>query len=99
MEAPDLQAAYELLRTELVSHDAALSDIPFCVLLTKVDLLPAPRELELEATGAWGIFELSSATREGVPELLEALWNQVQAARDDDEDEEEPFPELEEWSG
>jgi GTP-binding protein len=99
VDAPDLQSAYELLRRELLSHDAALGGIPFCVLLTKVDLLPPRRELPLEASESWGVFELSSVTREGLPELLEALWKQVQIARRDDETEEETFPDLGEWSG
>ena len=100
VDAPDLQSAYELLRTELASHDAALSRIPFCVVLTKVDLLPAARKLALEAPEAWGTFEVSSVTREGVSALLEALWTRVQAARREGlEGDEEPFPELGEWSG
>ncbi len=100
VDAPDVQRSYELLRRELRSHDAALEGIPFCVLLTKLDLLPPPRELTLDAPDAWGVFELSAVSREGLPEVLEELWKQVRAARREDERaEDELFPELGEWSG
>ncbi len=77
IDAADIQGAYELLRHELLSHDAALVGIPFCVLITKVDLVPVPREVELEAPDAWGVFQISSVTREGLPDALEALWARV----------------------
>ena len=37
-EAEDPQATYELLRNELLSHDAALEGIPHCLVITKADL-------------------------------------------------------------
>ena len=99
IDAEDIQGAYELLRHELLSHDAALAGIPFCVLITKVDLLPLPREVELEAPDAWGVFQISSVTREGLPDALEALWARVAKEKDArDGGEEERFPELEEWT-
>lgn len=99
IDAVDIQEAYELLRHELLSHDAALARIPFCVLITKVDLVPAPRDVSLQAPDAWGVFQVSSVTREGLPAALEALWARVareKSARNGEK--EEPFPELEEWT-
>jgi GTP-binding protein len=98
IDAADLQGAYKLLRHELVSHDAALAGIPFCVLITKVDLVPAPREVELEAPGAWGVFRISSVTHEGLPDALEALWARVAEEKDSRNGGDEHFPELEEWT-
>ena len=99
IDAGDIQGAYELLRHELLSHDAALVGIPFCVLITKVDLVPLPREVELEAPDAWGVFQISSVTREGLPDALEALWARVAEEKDArDGGEEERFPELEGWT-
>jgi GTP-binding protein len=99
IDAGDIQGAYELLRHELLSHDAALAGIPFCVLITKVDLVPVPREVELEAPDSWGTFQISSVTREGLPDALEALWARVAKEKDaQNGGEEERFPELEEWT-
>lgn len=99
IDAEDIQRAYELLRGELLSHDPALARIPFCVLITKVDLVPVPRKVELEAPDAWGVFQISSVTREGLPQALEALWARVaKELGDRNGGEEESFPELEEWT-
>lgn len=103
LDAPDLQRAYDLLRAELRGHDAALGSIPFCVLLTKADLAPTPRETKLEAPGAWGIFEVSAVTREGLHDVLEALWRRVaeekraEAGGATGGDADRRFPELGEW--
>jgi GTP-binding protein len=99
IDAEDIQRAYELLRGELLSHDPALARIPFCVLITKVDLVPASREIELEAPDAWGVFQISSVTREGLRRTLEALWVRVaKELGERNSEEEESFPELEEWT-
>ncbi len=98
IDSLDLQATYRLLRNELLAHDSALDRIPFCVLITKVDLLPAPREVALDAPEAWGMFHVSSVTREGLTDVLEALWAQVQKEKRDERGDEERFPELEEWA-
>jgi len=101
LDAPDPQAAYDLLRAELRGHDGALAGIPHCVALCKADLRPAgERDAPLRAPDAWGVFVISSITREGIPELVEALWERVRAERDrsrPDGEGDEVFPELEEW--
>ncbi|MFQ5679823.1 MAG: GTPase ObgE [Gemmatimonadota bacterium] len=82
IDLPDRQAAYDLLRRELTEHDAALAEIPHCVLVTKADLVPEEERVPgLEARGAWGTFVLSSATGEGVAPVMEALWRRLQEER------------------
>lgn len=102
VDEADPQAAYDLLRRELRAHDPALAGLPHCVLLTKLDLLPPDeREPTLHAPDAWAAFPLSSVTREGVPEALEALWARVQeekARRGRGPEKEEEFPDVEEWA-
>ncbi len=103
LDAVDLQQAYEMLREELASHDAALERIPHCVLVTKVDLVPpGEREVSLEAPGAWEIFEISSVTGEGLEALNEALWRRVREEKEraagSDGDDGDPFPEIETWA-
>jgi len=101
VDVPDPQATYDLLRAELRGHDAALGGIPHCVALCKADLgTPEEGKVALEAPDAWGVFVVSSVTREGIPELVEALWERVRAERErgrPEEDGDATFPELEEW--
>ncbi|MFO7589198.1 MAG: GTPase ObgE [Gemmatimonadota bacterium] len=99
-DAPDPQATCDLLREELRRHDAALARIPYCVALCKADLVPPEgREVSLVAPGAWGVFRISSVTREGIAELVEGLWERVreEKERSRPDEGERIFPELEEW--
>jgi GTP-binding protein len=91
VDLEDLQAQYDLLRAEIRQHSPALAEKPHCVVLTKADLVPPGEAPSIEAPEAWGQFLISSVTRQGLPELLEGLWQQAEAARrieeplDDDE--------------
>jgi len=80
LDAEDLQGEYDRLRVELEAYSADLAATPFCVGLSKVDLLPpdAPAPV-LDAEGASGVFTFSSVARQGVTELLEKLWEASQA--------------------
>ena len=94
LDSPDPQAEYGLLRRELHSYSAALAERPHCVVLTKADLLsPDDAPPEVDAPDAWGTFTVSSVSRRGLPELLEALWartrEEVAAERRREADEEE----------
>ncbi|MFQ5889051.1 MAG: GTPase ObgE [Gemmatimonadota bacterium] len=99
MDAPDPQAAYDMLRSELLAHDTALARIPHCVLLTKSDIVAAhPRPPALAAPDAWGCFTVSAVTGEGLGELCEALWKKAREERTRSATPQaDPFPELEEW--
>lgn len=94
VDAADAQAEYGLLRNELAAYSAELAAKPHCVLLTKLDLLgPDAAVPVLDAPEAWGVFEVSAATRRGLAELLEALWRHVRGvvAEEQGELEEEPY--------
>jgi len=96
----DPRAAYELLREELRSHDAALDGLPHCVLLTKCDLVPqAERGAPLTAPDAWGVFVISSVSGEGLSEALEGLWAEVRAEKERAAGAAggDPFEGVEEW--
>jgi 50S ribosomal subunit-associated GTPase HflX len=62
------------------------------VVVTKTDLLPSDHDLpELQVPKAWGVFLVSSVTREGLSPLLESLYTQTRkeaekAALEEDED-------------
>ena len=93
LDSPDPQAEYDLLRRELHSYSEALARRPHCVVLTKADLLgPDDAPPEVDAPDAWGTFVVSSVSRLGLPELLEALWARTReevAAERREADEEE----------
>ena len=105
VDVPDAQEAYDRLRTELRAHDAALAAIPHCVVVTKSDLVPATDRAELAeriaAPGAQDVFVVSSVTRDGLDDLVQALWKQVEEAKAADrpagEEDTVHFPELDEW--
>lgn len=100
-DVEDLQAAYDTLRHELRSHDEALAAFAHCVVISKVDLVPTEDRSELansiDAPESWGTFVVSSVSREGLSDLCEALWTQVESGRDRDAGPDDPFPDLDEW--
>jgi len=98
-DAEDAKATYDLLRKELLSHDAALDQIPHCVVMTKADLVPAgEREWDFEAPDAWGRFVISSVSGEGLADFLEGVWARVDERRTEERGETpDLFPELEQW--
>ena len=71
----------EVIRRELDLFHAPLLDRPQVVAATKIDALDEPSRLESlrEAARALGlpVFPLSGVTGQGVPELLEAVWQRV----------------------
>src|SRR5207302_374217 len=85
----DPQATYELLLREAASYSPELASKPHIVVLTKLDLLPAPRSLgpsgtplglpAIRTTGGAPVVAVSSVTREGLPELMETLWQALRA--------------------
>jgi GTP-binding protein len=81
VDSPDAQAEYDRLRRELTRYSPVLAAVPHCLVFTKADLLgpdaPVP---ELDAPEAWSRFLVSSATRQGLDALIEALWARVRAA-------------------
>ncbi len=76
VDSPDPQATYELLRREAALYSADLAAKPHVVVLSKLDLLPAPRSPlpEIRTQGGAPVVAVSAVTREGIPQLLETLW-------------------------
>ncbi len=95
LDAEDLQGEYDALREEVRRYSAELAAKPHCVVLTKLDLLPADAvPPELNAPDAWGVYAISAVSRRGLDELLEGLWSHVRRALQESWEEE---PEAEEW--
>src|SRR5437899_11037580 len=76
VDSPDPQGTYELLRKEASLHSAELAAKPHIVVLSKLDLLPAPRSTlpEIRTQDGAPVVAISAVTGEGVPQLLETLW-------------------------
>lgn len=80
VDAEDPQGEYDELRDELAAYSEELAARPHCLVLSKTDLLPADAPLpEVEAADAWGTYAISSVARDGVDELLSALWDRSRA--------------------
>jgi GTP-binding protein len=88
-DALDPQEVYEKLRAELRSYSEELAGKPFCVVFTKADLLPADWPApSVNAPEAWGQFVISSVAQRGVEALMEALWTEAAATRQEEVGEE-----------
>ena len=75
VDTENIQQAFYALRAELEAYSPELATAPFCVVLTKTDLLPPDAELpKFQPQGAWAVFRVSSSTNRGLDELLTALW-------------------------
>ena len=80
VDSEDVQGEYDRIRAELEAYSTDLARTPFCVGLSKIDLLPADAPVpSLNAEGALGIFALSSVAHRGMTDLLERLWEASQA--------------------
>ena len=84
-DSPDPQATYELLRREAAAYSPELAAKPHVAVITKLDLVtpdtrhPTPDTLIRTDDGA-PVLAVSAVTRQGLPELLEKLWQTLQSA-------------------
>ena len=86
---------YETILEELKAYSPELAGKPRITAMNKVDALDegtrAERRAELEAV-AGKVYEMSGVSREGVDEVLRALWREVAKARRAEAPEEEARP-------
>ena len=84
VDAEDPQTELAALREELRAYSADLATKPFCVVLTKTDLLPPDAPLPtMDAPDAWGVHAISAVAHQGLDELIEDLWAHVRRAVED----------------
>jgi GTP-binding protein len=99
VDSPDPAEEYRRIREELARYSPDLAGLPHCLVVTKMDLIPPGEDSpEVPAPDAWGVFPVSSATRAGIPPLLEALWKHAQAEIRAEEPGPEEEPEEEWWT-
>jgi GTPase len=85
----------EILDKELAQHSAAFSGRPKIVALNKADIAPHRARFEELKARFKEVFMISAATGEGVPALLEHLWQLADELRRQDKDTVESMPEKE----
>ena len=83
----------ETLREEVEEYSEALAGKPFCVVLSKADLLgPDDDPPALDVPGAWDTFVLSAVSGRGVDDWKEAVWSRVREELEEDQAEDtEPW--------
>src|SRR5688572_23688460 len=93
VDALDVQEEYELLRSELRKYSDELADKPHVILITKMDMLgPDDEPPRVDAPDAWGQFAISAVAHQGLPDVLEAMWQRVRdVIEDESPDEEETY--------
>ncbi len=81
----DPVASFEIMRQELAAYDAGLSKRPFAVVATKIDIAGDGARLERLKTYCrrrrLRFMAVSSATREGLDELITAVGRHVETLR------------------
>lgn len=77
IDAMDWQAEYDQLRNEISSYSPELAAKPHCVVFTKLDLLGEHYIPPVSAPGAFGLFAISAANRDGLDALLSVWWTQL----------------------
>ena len=81
-DAADPEALLARLRHELERYSSRLAELPYAVVLSKMDLRPPEADAPaLEAPGAWDTYRVSAVTGEGLKALLEGCWSQLDAVR------------------
>jgi GTP-binding protein len=73
----DWQATYDRLRHEIAEYSRELAEKPHCVVFTKMDLLGDDKPPPIEAPGAFGVYAISAAGRNGLDVLLAAWWSKL----------------------
>lgn len=82
IDAMDWQEEYDQLRREIAAYSPELSDRPHCVVFTKLDLLGEDYVPPIRTDGAFGIFAISAAGRQGLDRLLAGWWTELLRLRE-----------------
>ena len=82
VDGEDPAATLAGLRRELKEYSPRLTELPWAVVFSKMDLHhPGEAKPALDAPGAWDCYHVSAVTGDGLGELLEGCWRQLRAAR------------------
>lgn len=92
-DSEDPGAELETLRSEVEEYSPELAAKPFCVVISKADLLgPDAGAPSVRSGEAWGVFLISAVSGRGLEDWKEAMWSRVR-----EEVEEERAEDAEPW--
>lgn len=92
IDSMDWQEEYDQLRREVSEYSKELAAKPHFVVFTKLDLLGELYIPPIEAPDALKIMAISSATREGIDELIDAWWRQLLSMKKESAKKSEAIP-------
>ena len=95
IDAAEWQQEFDQLRHEISVYSPELSQKPYCVVFTKLDLLGEDYVPPIEAPAAFGTYSISAAARTGIDALLAGWWTELLRLRVEGERREDatlPFP-------
>lgn len=92
IDSLDWQGEYDQLRHEVAEYSKELAAKPHFVIFTKLDLLGELYVPPIEAPDAISVMSISSATREGIDELLSAWWTQMLSMKTAEKKDQEIIP-------
>jgi GTP-binding protein len=92
VDTEDPAEELRVLRAELAEYSEALAEKPFCLVLSKADLLGPGDEPEVPSTpDAWGTFVVSAVSGRGIDGWKEAMWDRVRTEVEEEEPDAEPW--------
>jgi GTP-binding protein len=78
LEGRTPQEAYQRVNAELKAYSPALAQRPQLIAANKMDLAEAHANLPaFRQSVGQPVYPISCATGEGIPELVDAIWNQL----------------------
>ena len=77
IDSVEWQREFDQLRHEISVYSPELSQKPYCVVFTKLDLLGEEYLPPIEAPDAFGLYSISAAARTGIDQLLAGWWTEL----------------------
>lgn len=91
VDGEDPAATLAGLRRELEEYSPGLTELPWAVVFSKMDLhAPGAAKPAVDAAGAWDCYCVSAVTGDGLAQFLEGCWRQLRATRRSAEEPEAP---------
>ncbi|MCF6286107.1 MAG: GTPase ObgE [Candidatus Hydrogenedentes bacterium] len=94
----DPEETLRTLQNELFKHSEVFQERPYLCALNKIDITENRERCEALRDVFPKVHFISGATGEGIPELIEALWQEVDRLRQEAKDNPEPAPPEHEYT-
>ena len=94
----DPEETLRTLQTELLQHSDVFQSRPYLCALNKIDITENRERCDVLRKVFPKVHFISGATGEGIPELIEALWQEVDRLRQEAEDNPAPAPPEREYT-